>query len=26
MLSDLAHDWEKHAGGLMSWQRELLVA
>ena len=24
MLSDLAHDWDKHAGELMSWQRELL--
>ncbi len=24
MLSDLAHDWDKHAGQLMSWQRELL--
>jgi ribonuclease D len=23
-LSDLAHDWGKHAPGLMSWQRELL--
>ena len=26
MLSDLAHDWDKHAGELMSWQRELLSA
>ena len=26
MLSDLAHDWAKHAGALMSWQRELLQA
>ena len=24
-LSDLAHDWEKHAAGLMKWQRELLT-
>jgi ribonuclease D len=24
-LSDLAHDWDKHAGELMNWQRELLV-
>jgi ribonuclease D len=24
MLSDLAHDWDKHAAHLMSWQRELL--
>jgi ribonuclease D len=24
MLSDLAHDWEKHSAELMSWQRELL--
>ena len=24
MLSDLAHDWDKHANELMSWQRELL--
>lgn len=23
-LSDLAHDWDKHAGELMNWQRELL--
>jgi ribonuclease D len=23
-LSDLAHDWDKHAPDLMSWQRELL--
>jgi ribonuclease D len=23
-LSDLAHDWEKHAAELMTWQRELL--
>ena len=26
MLSDLAHDWDKHAGELMSWQRDLLKA
>ena len=26
MLSDLAHDWDKHAGELMNWQRELLSA
>jgi ribonuclease D len=26
MLSDLAHDWDRHAGELMSWQRELLSA
>jgi ribonuclease D len=26
MLSDLAHDWDKHAGELMNWQRELLKA
>ncbi len=25
MLSDLAHDWEKHHGDLMQWQRKLLV-
>lgn len=24
MLSDLAHDWDKHQGGLMNWQKELL--
>jgi ribonuclease D len=24
-LSDLARHWDKHAGGLMNWQRELLV-
>ncbi len=24
-LSDLAHDWEKHSGELMSWQRQLLA-
>jgi len=24
MLSDLAHDWEKHSADLMSWQLELL--
>ncbi len=24
-VSDLAHDWEKHQGELMSWQRALLV-
>jgi ribonuclease D len=24
MLSDLAYDWDKHAGQLMGWQRELL--
>jgi ribonuclease D len=24
MLSDLAHDWDRHAPGLMRWQRELL--
>ena len=24
MLSDLAHDWEKHQSSLMNWQRELL--
>jgi ribonuclease D len=24
MLSDLAHNWEKHQGELMAWQRELL--
>jgi ribonuclease D len=23
-LSDLAHDWDKHAGELMNWQRDLL--
>ncbi len=23
-LSDLAHDWDKHAAELMSWQREML--
>jgi ribonuclease D len=26
MLSDLAHDWDKHANELMNWQRELLSA
>ena len=26
MLSDLAYDWDKHAGELMNWQRELLSA
>jgi ribonuclease D len=26
MLSDLAHDWDKHAGTLMNWQLELLKA
>lgn len=26
VLSDLAHDWNKHAGELMKWQRELLSA
>lgn len=26
VLSDLAHDWEKHAGQLMRWQTELLKA
>ena len=25
-LSDLAHNWEAHVGGLMKWQRELLQA
>jgi ribonuclease D len=25
-LSDLAHDWEQHAPGLMAWQRKLLGA
>jgi ribonuclease D len=25
MMSDLAHDWEKHQGELMNWQRALLV-
>jgi ribonuclease D len=25
-LSDLAHDWARHAGELMNWQRELLQA
>ena len=25
MLSDLAHDWEKHQAELMNWQRALLV-
>jgi ribonuclease D len=25
MLSDLAHDWEKHHGELMPWQRKLLA-
>ena len=25
MLSDLAHDWEKHHGQLMQWQRTLLA-
>lgn len=24
MLSDLAHSWDTHAAGMMSWQRELL--
>jgi ribonuclease D len=24
-LSDLAHDWDKHSGDLMVWQRQLLV-
>jgi ribonuclease D len=24
MLSDLAHDWDKHTNELMTWQRELL--
>jgi ribonuclease D len=24
MLSDLAYDWDKHAGQLMNWQRGLL--
>jgi ribonuclease D len=24
MLSDLAHNWDKHQGELMNWQRELL--
>jgi ribonuclease D len=24
MLSDLAHDWEKHSSELMTWQRDLL--
>ena len=24
MLSDLAHDWDKHSADLMTWQRELL--
>jgi ribonuclease D len=26
MLSDLAHDWDKHGRELMSWQRDLLKA
>jgi ribonuclease D len=26
MLSDLAHDWDKHTSELMNWQRELLSA
>jgi len=26
VLSDLAHDWDKHAGELMSWQLNLLKA
>jgi ribonuclease D len=26
MLSNLAHDWDRHASELMSWQRELLKA
>ena len=26
MLSDLAHDWDKHVGELMNWQRDLLKA
>ena len=26
MLSDLAHDWDKHASELMTWQRDLLKA
>jgi ribonuclease D len=26
MLSDLAHDWDKHSAELMNWQRELLSA
>jgi ribonuclease D len=25
MLSDLAHDWDKHQGELMNWQRPLLI-
>jgi ribonuclease D len=25
MLSDLAHDWDKHASELMTWQRDLLL-
>jgi ribonuclease D len=25
-LSDLAHNWEKHQGELMNWQRQLLTA
>ena len=25
MLSDLAHDWEKHLGELMKWQRALVA-
>ena len=26
MLSDLAHDWDRHASELMNWQRDLLSA
>ena len=26
MISDLAHDWDKHVGELMNWQRDLLKA
>jgi ribonuclease D len=26
MLSDLAHDWDKHSSDLMTWQRELLIS
>jgi ribonuclease D len=26
ILSDLAHDWDRHAGQLMKWQQELLKA
>jgi len=25
VLSELAHDWDKHSSALMGWQRELLT-